>query len=55
MKEQKKNDVIQVNKIDSNLCPDCKFNNSISSKFCGQCGSDLKCDFMESRFVKKLA
>jgi len=42
MKEQKKNDAIQIDKIDSNLCPDCKFNNPISSKFCSQCGSKLK-------------
>lgn len=41
MKEEKKNDVIQIERIESNLCPDCKFNNPISSKFCGQCGTKL--------------
>ena len=41
MKEQKKNDVIQIDKINSNVCPDCNFKNPTSSKYCNQCGSKL--------------
>jgi hypothetical protein len=39
---QKKNDVIHVEKIYSNLCRDCNFNNPPSSKYCNQCGFKLK-------------
>lgn len=35
-------DVIQMDEINPILCPDCNFSNSISSKFCSQCGSKLK-------------
>jgi len=41
IKAQKKNDVIQVDKINSKVCPDCNFKNPTSSKYCNQCGTKL--------------